>query len=185
MKRRLLFIPLALFLLLAMALFWQLMRNAEGDDPTMLESALIGKPLPEFRLEALTAPGKTYSRAALIDGKPLLLNVWATWCPTCRAEHQFLNALSGQGVRVVGLNYKDDRKKAVNWLDSLGNPYALSLFDGSGMLGLDLGVYGAPETFLIDGQGIIRWRHAGDLNARVWREQLQPLWLKYTQEPAA
>ena len=133
----------------------------------------------------MTAPGKTYSRAALIDGKPLLLNVWATWCPTCRAEHQFLNALSGQGVRVVGLNYKDDRQKAVNWLDSLGNPYALSLFDGSGMLGLDLGVYGAPETFLIDGQGIIRWRHAGDLNARVWREQLQPLWLKYTQEPAA
>ena len=100
-------------------------------------------------------------------------------------RHQFLNALSGQGVRVVGLNYKDDRQKAVNWLDSLGNPYALSLFDGSGMLGLDLGVYGAPETFLIDGQGIIRWRHAGDLNARVWREQLQPLWLKYTQEPAA
>ncbi|VFS60793.1 Cytochrome c biogenesis protein CcmG [Raoultella planticola] len=72
----------------------------------------------------------------------------------------------------------------MTWLDSLGNPYALSLFDGSGMLGLDLGVYGAPETFLIDGQGIIRWRHAGDLNARVWREQLQPLWLKYTQEPA-
>ncbi|HHT7538729.1 TPA: DsbE family thiol:disulfide interchange protein [Raoultella planticola] len=184
MNRRLLFIPLALFLLLAMALFWQLLRNADGDDPTMLESALIGKPLPEFRLEALTTAGQTYSRAALIDGKPLLLNVWATWCPTCRAEHQFLNALARQGVRVVGLNYKDDRQKAVTWLDSLGNPYALSLFDGSGMLGLDLGVYGAPETFLIDGQGIIRWRHAGDLNARVWREQLQPLWLKYTQEPA-
>ena len=132
----------------------------------------------------MTTAGQTYSRAALIDGKPLLLNVWATWCPTCRAEHQFLNELARQGVRVVGLNYKDDRQKAVTWLDSLGNPYALSLFDGSGMLGLDLGVYGAPETFLIDGQGIIRWRHAGDLNARVWREQLQPLWLKYTQEPA-
>ncbi|MDT9970286.1 redoxin family protein [Klebsiella pneumoniae] len=143
MNRKLLFIPLVLFLALAAALFWQLMRNAEGDDPTTLESALIGKPLPEFRLEALNTPGQTLDRRTLIDGKPLLLNVWATWCPTCRAEHQFLNGLAQQGV--------------------------------------DLGVYGAPETFLIDGQGIIRWRHAGDLNERVWREELQPLWDQYNR----
>ncbi|MEH1423441.1 DsbE family thiol:disulfide interchange protein [Klebsiella pneumoniae] len=156
MNRKLLFIPLVLFLALAAALFWQLMRNAEGDDPTTLESALI-------------------------DGKPLLLNVWATWCPTCRAEHQFLNGLAQQGVRVVGMNYKDDRQKAMSWLQRLGNPYRLSLYDGNGMLGLDLGVYGAPETFLIDGQGIIRWRHAGDLNERVWREELQPLWDQYNR----
>lgn len=182
MNRRLLFIPLALFLALAVALFWQLMRNADGDDPTKLESALIGKPVPAFRLEALNVAGKVYDRSVLIDGKPLLLNVWATWCPTCRAEHQYLNSLAGQGVRVVGMNYKDDRQKAINWLDSLGNPYTLSLFDGNGMLGLDLGVYGAPETFLIDGQGVIRWRHAGDLNDRVWREELQPLWEKYSRE---
>ncbi len=100
----------------------------------------------------------------LTQGKPVLLNVWATWCPTCRAEHQYLNQLSAQGIRVVGMNYKDDRQKAISWLKELGNPYALSLFDGDGMLGLDLGVYGAPETFLIDGNGIIRYRHAGDLN---------------------
>ncbi|MFH2503333.1 DsbE family thiol:disulfide interchange protein [Klebsiella indica] len=182
MNRRLLFIPLALFLALAVALFWQLMRNANGDDPTTLESALIGKPVPAFRLEALDNPGKLYDRSVLISGKPLLLNVWATWCPTCRAEHQFLNTLAKQGVRVVGMNYKDERQKAVDWLNRLGNPYSLSLFDGNGMLGLDLGVYGAPETFLIDGRGIIRWRHAGDLNEQVWREQLLPLWEKYSRE---
>nr|WP_281099196.1 heme exporter protein CcmB [Klebsiella pneumoniae] len=141
----------------------------------------LAVPLPEFRLEALNTPGQTLDRRTLIDGKPLLLNVWATWCPTCRAEHQFLNGLAQQGVRVVGMNYKDDRQKAMSWLQRLGNPYRLSLYDGNGMLGLDLGVYGAPETFLIDGQGIIRWRHAGDLNERVWREELQPLWDQYNR----
>ncbi|NGH43123.1 DsbE family thiol:disulfide interchange protein, partial [Escherichia coli] len=112
----------------------------------------------------------------------ILLNVWATWCPTCRAEHQYLNTLAARGVRVVGLKYKDDRAKAVTWLNSLGNPYALSLYDGDGMLGLDLGVYGAPETFLIDGQGIIRYRHAGDMNERVWQQEVLPLYKKYGGE---
>ncbi|CEB51689.1 TPA: DsbE family thiol:disulfide interchange protein [Salmonella enterica subsp. enterica serovar Typhi] len=158
MKRNVLLLPLLIFLLIAAALLWQLARNAEGDDPTNLESALTGK--------------------------PVLLNVWATWCPTCRAEHQYLNQLSAQGIRVVGLNYKDDRAKAVAWLKELGNPYALSLSDSDGMLGLDLGVYGAPETFLIDGRGIIRYRHAGDLNARVWESELKPLWDRYSREAA-
>ncbi|MEB8678439.1 DsbE family thiol:disulfide interchange protein [Cronobacter malonaticus] len=182
MKRRILLLPLALFLLLAAVLFWQLTRNAAGDDPSQLESTLVGKPLPAFRLAALDDPNVTYDRAALLNGKPLLLNVWATWCPTCRAEHQFLNGLAAKGVRIVGLNYKDDRAKAVAWLNTLGNPYALSLFDGSGMLGLDLGVYGAPETFVIDGCGVIRYRHAGDLNAQVWRQDVKPLWDALNQE---
>ncbi|EKM0667688.1 DsbE family thiol:disulfide interchange protein [Cronobacter turicensis] len=182
MRRRILLIPLALFLLLAAVLFWQLTRNAAGDDPSQLESTLVGKPLPAFRLAALDDPSVTYDRAALVNGKPLLLNVWATWCPTCRAEHQFLNGLAAKGVRIVGLNYKDDRAKAVAWLNTLGNPYALSLFDGSGMLGLDLGVYGAPETFVIDGRGVIRYRHAGDLNDRVWRQDVKPLWDALNQE---
>ncbi|MBB3321486.1 MULTISPECIES: thiol:disulfide interchange protein DsbE [Atlantibacter] len=184
MKRNVLFIPLILFLLLAAALLWQLVRNANGDDPTTLESALIGKPVPVFKLESLDEPGKTYDQAALTSGKPVLLNVWATWCPTCRAEHQYLNRLSAQGVRVVGMNYKDDRQKAITWLNELGNPYAMSLFDGNGMLGLDLGVYGAPETFLIDGKGIIRYRHAGDLNEQVWQNEIKPLWDKYNNQGA-
>ena len=177
MKRNALLIPFIIFLVIAAALLWQLARNAQGDDPTNLESALIGKPVPTFRLESLENPGQHYQADVLTQGKPVLLNVWATWCPTCRAEHQYLNQLSAEGVRVVGLNYKDDRQKAIVWLKELGNPYALSLFDGDGMLGLDLGVYGAPETFLIDGKGIIRYRHAGDLNARVWASEIKPLWI--------
>ena len=184
MNKNVLYIPLILFLLLAVVLMWQLLRNASGDDPTLLESALIGKPVPLFKLESLDNPDKTYDQAVLADGQPLLLNVWATWCPTCRAEHQYLNLLAQQGVRVIGLNYKDERAKAMAWLNTLGNPYALSLYDGSGMLGLDLGVYGAPETFLIDGHGIIRYRHAGDLNAQVWRQEVAPLWQKYSREAA-
>ncbi|CCU20026.1 thiol:disulfide interChange protein DsbE [Salmonella enterica subsp. enterica serovar Agona str. 67.H.09] len=203
MKRNVLLLPLLIFLLIAAALLWQLARNAQGDDPTNLESALTGKPVPAFRLESLETPGQYYQAEVLTQGKPVLLNVWATWCPTCRAEHQYLNQLSwatwcptcraehqylnrlaAQGIRVVGLNYKDDRAKAVAWLKELGNPYALSLSDSDGMLGLDLGVYGAPETFLIDGRGIIRYRHAGDLNARVWESELKPLWDRYSREAA-
>ncbi|HFI3453780.1 TPA: DsbE family thiol:disulfide interchange protein [Escherichia coli] len=155
MKRKVLLIPLIIFLAIAAALLWQLARNAEGDDPTNLESALIGKPVPKFRLESLDNPGQFYQADVLT-----------------------------QGIRVVGMNYKDDRQKAISWLKELGNPYALSLFDGDGMLGLDLGVYGAPETFLIDGNGIIRYRHAGDLNPRVWEEEIKPLWEKYSKEAA-
>ncbi|HEY4467883.1 MAG TPA: thiol:disulfide interchange protein DsbE [Klebsiella sp.] len=184
MKRKVLLIPFLIFLVIAALLLWQLARNAAGDDPTNLESALIGKPVPAFRLESLDKPGEHFQAEALTQGKPVLLNVWATWCPTCRAEHRYLNTLAAQGIRVVGLNYKDDRQKAVAWLKELGNPYALSLFDGDGMLGLDLGVYGAPETFLIDGKGIIRYRHAGDLNDRVWNEEIKPLWDNYQREAA-
>ncbi|MER0132774.1 DsbE family thiol:disulfide interchange protein [Klebsiella pneumoniae] len=119
-------------------------------------------------------------RRTLIDGKPLLLNVWATVSNLSRRA-SVSQRLAQQGVRVVGMNYKDDRQKAMSWLQRTGNPYRLSLYDGNGMLGPDLGVYGAPETFLIDGQGIIRWRHAGDLNERVWREELQPLWDQYNR----
>lgn len=182
MSRKILYLPLALFLLLAVALLWQLLRNASGDDPSTLESALIGRPVPDFALTSLMQPDQHYSRQIFITGKPLLLNVWATWCPTCRAEHQYLNHLAEQGIHIVGLNYKDSRLKAVNWLNDLGNPYALNLDDSDGMAGLELGVYGAPETFLIDGKGIIRYRHAGEVNAGVWQRELLPLWKKYSRE---
>lgn len=181
MNKKVLFIPLIAFLVLAGVFATQLFKNAEGDDPTKLESVLVGQPVPTFRLEDLAEPGKLYDQS-IFSGEPLLLNVWATWCPTCYAEHQYLNQLSGQGVKIIGMNYKDQRDKAVKWLNDLGNPYLISLFDGDGMLGLDLGVYGAPETFLIDAQGVIRYRHVGDVNPRNWKDTLEPLYQQLLQE---
>lgn len=180
--RKLYLLPLALFLAVAMALFWQLARNARGEDPTALESVRVGRPLPAFSLPALAAPQQRVASTTLAQRGPLLLNVWATWCPTCRAEHQYLNQLAGEGVRIVGLNYKDDRQQAIAWLRDLADPYVLNLYDGDGMAGMELGVYGAPETFLIDGEGKVRYRHVGALDARVWQETLRPLWLQAVRE---
>ncbi len=181
MNKKILFIPLIVFLALVIVFVTQLSRNADGDDPTKLESVLVGKAVPEFRLEDLAEPGKLYDQS-IFRGEPLLLNVWATWCPTCYAEHQYLNELASQDVKIIGLNYKDQRDKAVQWLNELGNPYLISLFDGNGMLGLDLGVYGAPETFIIDANGQIRYRHVGDVNAKNWKETLGPLYQQLLQE---
>ncbi|CAB0149453.1 Thiol:disulfide interchange protein DsbE [Pseudidiomarina piscicola] len=141
-------------------------------DPTELSSALVGKPVPQFSVPDLYDPEQRYTQQVL-SGKPMLLNVWATWCPTCRAEHAYLNQLAADGVPIVGLNYKDDsREKAVRWLNTLGDPYQLNLFDAKGTVALEFGVYGAPETFLIDAQGRIRYRHVGDVNERVWQGEL-------------
>jgi cytochrome c biogenesis protein CcmG, thiol:disulfide interchange protein DsbE len=179
MQSKLIYLPLLLFVAIVGALFWQLKRNAEGKLPTSLESALVGNPLPELKLPALDKPNEYYDKQRLNLGHPYLINVWATWCPTCQAEHQYLNNLSRQGVTIVGINYKDSRQAALTWLNQLGNPYTLNLFDGDGMAGLDLGVYGAPETFLVDGQGIIRYRHAGALDADIWQQEIIPLWRQY------
>ncbi len=181
MNKKVLFIPLVVFLVLAGIFATQLMRNQEGDDPTKLESVLVGKSVPAFRLEDLAEPGKQYDQS-IFKGEPLLLNVWATWCPTCFAEHKYLNQLAENGVKIIGMNYKDDRTKAIGWLNDLGNPYLISLFDGSGMLGLDLGVYGAPETFIIDADGVIRYRHVGDVNPRNWAGTLEPLYNQLVEE---
>lgn len=181
MKRPVFFLPFICFMILMAVFFIQLNRNADGDDPTKLESVLIGKPVPTFRLEDLVEEGKLYSQDIFL-GQPMLLNVWATWCPTCYAEHTYLNKLAADGVKIIGLNYKDDRKKAINWLNQLGNPYVTSLFDPDGMLGLDLGVYGAPETFLIDAKGVIRYRHVGDVNDRNWNETLGPIYKQMLAE---
>ncbi|WP_281704026.1 DsbE family thiol:disulfide interchange protein [Aggregatibacter kilianii] len=176
MKKKL-YLPLIIFLALVAAFLLQLQRNAQGDDPKTLESALVGKPVPAKTLPDLLST-KTFDESLFKQGKPLLLNVWATWCPTCYAEHQYLNHLAKQGVPIIGLDYKDNSEKAVKWLHDLGNPYQVVLKDEKGSFALDLGVYGAPETFIVDGKGVIHYRYAGDVNERVWQEKLQPIYQK-------
>lgn len=172
-----LFGPLVLFAALVFFLLQGL-----GSDPTRLDSALINDPVPKFEVSDLYNTQVTYDESVLQDG-PLLLNVWATWCPTCRAEHEFLNTLAAKGIPIVGLNYKDaSRQKAVNWLNTLGDPYIVNLFDPEGKVAFDFGVYGAPETYFIDQNGVIRYRHVGDVNARNWENKLQGIYQKMVEE---
>lgn len=177
MKKKLL-LPLIIFLALAITLMVQLTRNAQGEDPKKLESALIGKSVPAFNLESVQDEKQFIDQNVLKTGSPRLLNVWATWCPTCYAEHEYLTLLAKQGIEIVGVDYKDERPKAMKFLMTYGNPYKAIIYDPKGSLGLDLGVYGAPETFIVDGNGIIQYRHAGDVNDRVWNEVLKPIYEK-------
>ena len=111
-------------------------------------------------------------------GEPALLNVWATWCVACRVEHPYLQQLADSGVPIYGVNYKDEDGAAGRWLAELGNPYRFNIADRDGTLGLDLGVYGAPETYLLDADGVIRYRHVGVVDERVWETILQPRYLQ-------
>lgn len=166
MRRYIVFIPLVLFFALGI-LLWRGLQL----DPTELPSALIDKPMPEFQLSALEDPDRMLSKADLQFGVPVLLNVWATWCPSCKAEHAQLNRMATQeGVKIIGVNYKDERSKAKVWLEKYLNPYVINIYDEKGLLGLDLGVYGAPETYVLDAQGVIRYKHVGVVDERVWQQ---------------
>jgi len=165
-----LFIPLLIFVVMAVFLWRGLAL-----DPTDLPSALIDKTLPPFNLPELNENTSILEKRKFLTNedltfKPYLLNVWATWCPSCKHEHPYLVKLKERGIPIVGLNYKDDAKAAMIWLERLDDPYAINLFDENGALGLDLGVYGAPETYLIDGDGVIRYRHVGVVDEKVWNE---------------
>ncbi len=165
MKRYLL--PLALFAVLLAFLGAGLRR-----DPRTLPSPLVGKPVPQFSAQRLDEPGATVSPANL-QGRVWVLNVWASWCEGCRLEHQDLMALArATPAPVIGLNYKDRREDALRWLQSHGNPYRQVAFDHDGRIGIDFGVYGVPETFVIDRQGIIRLKHTGPLSAPDARERI-------------
>jgi len=163
-------VPLAIFMVLAAFLFRGLSL-----DPKLVPSPLVGKPMPAFTLTRLEDPNATISDTDL-KGKVSLLNIWATWCVSCRAEHETLLMLAETGkVDIYGLNYKDDRAAAQQWLRKLGNPYVANAFDDTGRVGIDWGVYGAPETFIIDSKGIIRHKHIGPLSVDVINEEILPL----------
>lgn len=143
-------------------------------DRTSLPSALIGQPFPEFQAPDLFAPEIVHDKQRLLD-KPTLVNVWATWCPTCKAEHEFLMQIArSTDLYLVGMNYKDDRAKAVSWISDYGNPYDFIMMDLDGSLGVELGVYGAPETFLLNPAGEVIYKRVGDVNARIWEEEFVP-----------
>jgi len=171
-------IPLALFIALAIFLGIGLTR-----DPKLVPSPLIGKPAPTFELSRLYEPEQKFSDKEFI-GKVSILNVWASWCAACRQEHPFLMKLAKEKtITIYGLNYKDARDDAKRWLRQYGgNPYNLIGYDNSGRAGMDWGVYGVPETFIMDKKGIVRYKHVGPLHPQVWQEQLLPLIQKLRAE---
>lgn len=145
------------------------------NDPRLVPSPLIDKPAPAFSLP-LVHDGEAYLGSGIFKGQVSLFNVWASWCVACRSEHPFLMELARSGrIPVYGLNYKDRREDALRWLAQFGDPYKSSGFDEAGRVGIDWGVYGVPETFLVDKQGLIRYKQIGPLTREDWRTTLLPL----------
>ena len=163
-------LPLAAFLVLVVFLAVGLNR-----DPREVPSPLVGKPAPAFDLPQLAAPDKRFATKDM-QGKVWLLNVWASWCVSCRQEHPLLVELGKAGiVPIVGLNYKDQRADGLGWLRQHGDPYVLSAFDGDGRVGIDYGVYGVPETYVVDKAGTIRYKQIGPITPEAMEQKILPL----------
>ena len=152
-----------------------------GRDPQKLPSALIDKPLPSFNLPAIEGDGHGVSNID-VNGKVALINVWASWCPPCRVEHPILMGIAASGVPIYGVNYKDKPEDAKRFLAQLGNPFVAIGADKDGKLAIDLGVYGYPETFIVDAGGTIRYRHAGPIAKPDWEQTLLPIVKKLQQQ---
>ncbi len=163
-------VPLAIFLALAGFLGYGLTLN-----PSVVPSPLVGKPAPAFQLAKLDAPQETFGVDDM-RGQVWLLNVWASWCVSCRQEHPYLVEMAGTGgIPVIGLNYKDERQAAIGWLRAQGDPYLATVTDEDGRVGIEYGVYGTPETFLIDKDGVIRYKHIGPINRDTVQKVLMPM----------
>ena len=163
-------LPIGLFAALVVLLGVGLTLN-----PREVPSPLIGKAAPRFELPQLSDPDKTFSPQDMA-GKVWLLNVWASWCTSCREEHPVLSALAKSGaVPVYGLNYKDRREEGSAWLSKFGNPFVLSAYDPQGRIGIDYGVYGTPETYVIDKRGVIRYKRIGPLTPQIIQQKILPL----------
>ncbi|MCB1607079.1 MAG: DsbE family thiol:disulfide interchange protein [Xanthomonadales bacterium] len=164
-----LFIPLGLFLGLAV-LLW----SGLGKDPTILPSTFLDKPVPAFEATKLREPGVPIASQSLA-GEPYLLNVFASWCLSCRVEHPVLDAYAKRGaLKLVGLNYRDQREDALAWLNRFGDPYAEIIWDPDGRLGIDFGITGAPESFVVDAQGIIRYKVVGAISPEIMEQEILP-----------
>jgi len=162
---------LPLFLFFAMV---GLLFSGLGKDPTKLESQLIGKAIPKFKKSLLLDTDKVLSNED-IQG-PALINVFGSWCPSCYQEHPYLMKLAAnKSIKIIGLNYKDKREDGLKFIRDLGNPYDFILFDNNGRLGIELGVYGAPETFVIDKDNRIIYRHVGVVTNTVWLKKIKPM----------
>lgn len=184
MKSIKLAVPIITFLVVSLFLFKGLFS-----DPTNIENVSVDRPFPEFKLHGLMDENRFYQKQDLL-GEPILINVWGTWCVTCRVELPFLTELKQKhGVKVVGVYYENaadvsfgdvdlgkTQQEVVEMLAVLGNPFAFNIYDGKRDLALDLGVTGAPEHFLVDKDGYIRWHRRGDINERVWQSELAPLY---------
>lgn len=164
------FLPLIIFIVLLIFLAIGL-----GLKPREVPSPLINKPAPAFSLPVLGEPDKMLAQKDLL-GKVWVLNVWASWCVACRVEHPLWVDFAKTGaVPIYGLNYKDKRDDAIRWLNNFGNPYQQSLVDAEGLVGIDFGVYGVPETFVIDKTGVIRLKHIGPVTVDVLQNTILPL----------
>lgn len=165
-----LFIPLSVFIVIVAFLFVGLWLN-----PREIPSPLIDKPAPSFSLAQLNQPGKSFGVADM-KGQVWLLNVWASWCVACRTEHPLLVELAKEKIApIVGLNYKDKPEEAKAWLAQLGDPYSVSVMDRDGRVGIDFGVYGVPETFVIDKTGTIRFKQIGPVTAEALEKKILPM----------
>ena len=163
-------LPLAIFMVIAFFLWKGL-----GGTPGRIPSPLIGKPVPTFSMETLKNPAIKFNNKDLL-GHVSIINVWATWCYACRAEHPVLMDISEHNkVAIYGLNYKDQRKSALNWIDKYGDPYKTVIFDPKGKLAINFGVYGAPETFVVDKKGIIRYKYTGPISPDAWKDDILPI----------
>ncbi len=162
-------LPLIFFIAMVVLLFTGL-----GKDPTKLESQMIGKAIPDFETTLLFSPDKIVTNND-IKG-PALINVFASWCPSCYQEHKHLMDLdAANAITIYGLNFQDERNDALKFINDLGNPYEYILFDRKGYLGIELGVYGAPETFVINSDNQIIYRHVGVVSENVWLNKIKPM----------
>jgi len=159
--------------ILVFFIFIYLLAQGLTRTPNQMPTALLDKPLPEFSLNDLFDAQVFYDKSVLLN-EVILINVFASWCPPCAAEHGLIMELAKQGFHFYGLNYQDERLDAITWLNVRGNPYEKVFYDKLGGVGIDWGVIAVPETFLIDAQGIVRYRYIGELTSSIWNKEFLP-----------